>query len=420
MRKTWSLVAQTSVAKVLWVLATLVTTALTARFLGPDGRGVYVAAVSWVTTFSTLGYLSLSQVIVYLATGKDHEEWLPGVVGSLLAILGTVAIASWILVITLYFGTGGAAFKNLSGITLLCAFAGLPFLLWIENGNGILMAMGRLHVLNIAQVTGAVAAVLLTFLFLGPFKLGVPGGLIALAISQSAIVAISLGYVIKQVGTPRADRESTKALLTGGAKLHLNAVGTYLFTQANVIILNNYVAPSQTAYYQLALQLATGMQIIPLAVSTVAYSLVSRVGPDEAWPEHRKLLGQVLLLVLVLSIVAAIVAPFAVKLVFGAAFAPSVPLFRVLLLSTLGSTMAIVMAAQWIGRGYFLQSALLTLVLGTLVVIANLICVPRWGTGGAVWVTVGASGVSVLGNTAMALWIESRLRRRAEPAMPAG
>jgi O-antigen/teichoic acid export membrane protein len=410
MHKTWSLVAQTSVAKVLWVLATLVTTAMTARYLGPTGRGVYVAAVSWVTTFSTLGYLSLSQVIVYLATGKKHEDWLPAIVGSLITILGTVAVLSWVIVVSLYLVSGGAAFKNLSGMHLLVAFAALPFLLWIENGNGILMAMGRLHVLNLAQVAGGVTAVLLTFLLLGPLHLSVSGGLVAFVIAQSVVVAISLGYVMRQAGTPRVEREATKVLLTGGAKVHLNAIGTYLFTQANIIIINNYVAPSQTAFYQLALQLVAGMQIIPLAVSTVAYSIVSRDGPDRAWPEHRKLLAQVLLLVLVLSIIAAFVAPFAVRLVFGAAFAPSVPLFRVLLLSTIGSTMAIVMAAQWIGRGLFLQSAVLTFVLGLLVAAANLYCVPRWGMSGAVWVTVAASGFSVLGNTIMALWIESRLR----------
>lgn len=393
------------------MLATLVTTAMTARYLGPTGRGIYVAANSWVAAFSIFGFLSLSQVIVFLAAGKREEEWLPRIFGSLLAILGMIAIAGWAVAAALSAWRGGAVFKHLPPAAVVAAFVALPFMLWVENGNGILMALGELNVLNIAQVAGATAAVVLTFFAVGFFKGGVAAALLAFAAAQAVVVAISLGYITRRVEVIAFDRSAARELLTGGAKLHLNAIGSFLLTQGNVLILNNYRSPKETAYYQLAIQLVLGLQIIPLAVSTVAYSLVSRYGANGAWPHHRKLILQVVLLSCSLAVIGYFVAPFVIRVVFGVAFLPSVAPYRILLLSTAGMTFAIVMGAQWVGRGYLLQAALMTVMIGATGIVANIIVVPRWGAIGASWVTVGTYVISLVGNGIMALFVQRQWRR---------
>jgi len=409
--KTWNLIAQTSGAKIYWLLMSLVTTAVTARYLGPSGRGVYVAAVTWVNAFSTIGYLSLSQVVIFIATGKQKDEWLPKVFGTLLAILGTIAVLGWLTVAGMYLFSGGHIFHNLSPVVLFVSFIGLPAALWIENGNGTLMALNKLHVLNIGQMAGATAVVILTLVFVAWFKAGVIGALGAMVISQFLILAITMGYIGKEAKSTRVDRWAARELLTGGAKLHLNAIGTYLFSQANVLILNNYRTPKETAYYHLSVQLVTALQVIPTAVSMVAYSLVAQEGPDAAWPKHRKLLGEAVLLIVGLAAIAYFAAPFGVSLVFGKAFLPSVPLFRILLLSVIGMTMSTVMACQWIARGLFVHAAGLTLFVGGATVLANFLTVPKYGMVGAAWVTVGTYSVSVVGNGIMALWVQSRYRR---------
>lgn len=412
--KTWSLVAQTSAAKIYWMLAALVTTTITARFLGPDGRGIYVAATSWAAAFFTLSYLSLSQVVVFLATGRPQEEWLPRMLGSLLAIVAVISVGGWAVALAAYAFSGGRFFHHLSPSILVVALAALPLMLWIEYGNGILMAIGKVHVLNMGQVAGATANLLLTVLFVGFLKWQVVGGLGAIAIAQVLILVITLGFIVREAGVLRFDVSAVKELLKGGTKLHLNAVGTYLFSQANILILNNYRSPSETAYYQLAVQLVNAMQIIPMAASTVSYSLVAREGPDAAWPQHRKLLGEVLLVVALLAVIAYFVAPLIVPLIFGKAFATSVPLFRVLLFAVVGMTMSTVMACQWISRGLFLHAALLTVFVGGITVLANFLVVPRHGMAGAAWVTVGTYGISIVGNGIMVLWVQSRWRRYTE------
>jgi O-antigen/teichoic acid export membrane protein len=404
-------IAATSGARIYSALAALATTTITARYLGPSGRGQYVAAVAWVTAFSTIGYLSLSQVVVFLATGKRREEWLPRVAGTLAAIVAAATAAGWLAAFGLYAWRGGTLFRNLPPLLLIVCFSSLPLLMWIENGSGVLMAMERVDVMNVALVAAATAAPLLTLGTVAILHRGVTGALAALLISQAIAAGISFRHIAGAVPELRFDRGAARELLGGGAKLHLNAIGTYLFTQANVLILNAYRPPRETAYYQLAMQLVGAIQIVPMAASTVTYSIIARDGPNAAWPEHRNVLAAVLGIVVLLGAMAWTVAPWAVPFIFGTAFAPSVPLFRILLLASIGMTMSAVMAPQWITRGLFIEAAMLTLIVGAATVTANLLVVPRWGTTGAAWVTVGTYTFSIAGNGAMALWVQSRWRR---------
>ena len=60
MASKWRDVANTTRARVSVVVVQLLSTAITTRFLGPGGRGSLVATVAWMTTFATLGYLSMA------------------------------------------------------------------------------------------------------------------------------------------------------------------------------------------------------------------------------------------------------------------------------------------------------------------------------------------------------------------------
>jgi O-antigen/teichoic acid export membrane protein len=71
------------------------------------------------------------------------------------------------------------------------------------------------------------------------------------------------------------------------------------------------------------------------------------------------------------------------------------------------------MAPQWIGRGYFWQAAVTTLVVGAINLVANFMLIPSHGMRGAVIAFIGTYAFAVIGNGAMALWCESRTRRQA-------
>jgi len=118
------------------------------------------------------------------------------------------------------------------------------------------------------------------------------------------------------------------------------------------------------------------------------------------------------------SAVAFFAAPLAVRLLGGAAFAPAVPIFRILLLSMLGMTVSAVMGSQWISRGLFAQVSIIAVTLATIAVVANWLVVPTFGMYGAAWVTVGLYTLALFINGGLAVLISRRVNSgTAAPAV---
>lgn len=408
----WKAVALTSATKAYWMVGAMIVTVVTARVLGPHGRGVIAAATSWVAMFVTFGHLSLAHVVVSLLTDDDRTRRLGVLAGSMLAITAAVTLAGWATAWTLHAATRGEIFQHIAPGVLLVAFAGLPLLLWMENGNSLLMVLGDLKPLNFAQIAGTTTAIVLVAFAVGVAKQGVTAALAAMLVSYAVVVGLGLTRITREVGRPAASRRVIGELLSGGARLHLSAVGPFFFTHASVILLNHFRPVAEAGYFQLALQLTAATQIVPMSAGVVAYSLVARDGPDRAWPEHRRLVLQTMSYAALVAAVSYAVVPVIVPLLAGPAFVPAVPLVRILVLSIFGMSLATVMVPQWVGRGYFLRATALSLAAGVISVAGNWLSVPRYGMYACAWVMVVSYSVYLAANLAFAWWIEGRPRPR--------
>jgi O-antigen/teichoic acid export membrane protein len=411
MRELWFKIAHTGGATIVSMLASIAGLAITARVLGPAGRGVYAATLSWVTLFATLGTLSVGQVIIHHVAGRPEEEWLADVTGAAVTMLVVASLGGAVVLATLHITTHGRLFGAVPPASLALMFVALPFLLWNDIGRYILTALGRLTVSNWAQIGGALAGLAGIALFVLAMNAGVQGAIVAYILSTAAAALLTFRWVVRRSGGIQLRGAVLRRLLRGSAQLHFNAIGAYLFTQASVLVLNYYRSPAETGFYQLATQLFGLTLVVSSAVGAVAFELVARRGPDGAWPEQRRLLLHATVAACVLGAVAYVLAPFGVRLVAGEAFLPSVELFRFLLPALVGATFSTVIASQWIGRGLFLQAASLTLVVGLISVTCDLILIPSRGMRGALVSTLITYGVSVIGNGAMALWVQSRVGR---------
>src|SRR5207247_7200101 len=181
--RSWKAITLTSVSKAYWMVGAMIATIITARFLGPQGRGIIAAATSWVALFVTFGHLSLQHVVVYLLGPADREGNLPAVAGSVMAVTAVTALLGWAIAAAMGLITRGAAFEHIPLPALAVAFAGLPLLLWMENGNSLLIVLGDLRRLNLAQVVGTTAGIALVALAVGGLRRGVTAALGATLIS---------------------------------------------------------------------------------------------------------------------------------------------------------------------------------------------------------------------------------------------
>jgi O-antigen/teichoic acid export membrane protein len=412
MRELWRSIGFTSGARIYSVATGALGLVITARTLGPDGRGTVAAAFTWTALFSTVGYLSLGQVANHRATGKPTDEWLPRVLPALVAMTAIVTVAGWVVAALLYLFSGGHAFGEMPVYALVLAFATLPFLIWEQYGSWLLVAVGKISFYNRREVAGRTLGLILIALLVGLAGAGVAGALVALLISQAVVAAAGLGYLRRLVaGRVWFDRAFLRGMVLDGMKLHLNAVGTFLYLEGAILVVQAARGPSETGPFQVAVQLLTVAFLIPQATSMVLFGEVTRLGPNGAWPSNRRVLFILSGFMALLAAAGFLLAPTLIPLVFGDAFKSAVPVFQILVLGVVGQTFSAVMAPQWISRGLFWQSSLLTMALGLCHLLACILLVDAYGMKGAAYSLLGVYTVSVFGNGIMALWVEHRVRR---------
>lgn len=412
MRELLWTVAHTSGAKIYSLALAMITLSLTARWLGPEGRGQMVAITTWVTMFSTIGHLSLGQVAIHRATTHKDDRWLGEVIGSLLALTALFTVLCWSVAIAAYAITEGRFFGVLPKWLLFISFAALPLYIWEQYGSNLLILSNQIGIYNKYQVIGRTVGLLLLIVFVSWLSFGVPGAIYSAIIGQFVVAISGIRFLYSQTGGRiRAVKTEVAALLNGGIKLHWNAIGVVAFGSADILIINHFRGAQEAGYYQLASQLIAVMLIIPQAASVIMYGKIASTGPDAAWVLHKKILIYTVAFIITGSICTCILAPWIVILVAGAKFMSSVAVFRWLLLAVTGMTFSIIMAPQWVCRGFFLQAALLTIVVGSSSTLANFILVPRYGMLGATWSAIGAYSLSVLLNIGMAVFCDKKSRK---------
>ena len=411
MRELWFNISLRSGAQVYSLLTSLLSLALTARWLGPEGRGIVAAVITWQALFSTLGHLSLGQVALHQATKQRGQVWLPAILGSLLLMTAVITLLAWGVATGLYLSTGGALYNGLEPKLLILGFLALPLAIWERYGSSLLMALDKVSIYNRAQMIGGTAGLVLILLAWWG-RLGIAGVLFAGLLSQTLTSLIGTGYLLRQAGRSTRPQWSTiKTLLTGGFALHLSAVGSFLVMSSDVLIINYYRGPVETGYYQLAVKLVSIMLIIPGSANLLLYGKVAQIGPDKAWEYQRKIVAALLVVMAVLSVIAASLAPWGITFFAGKAFEEAVPAFQLLLMVFLGMSFAALMAPQWIGRGLFWQVSLISLFVGGGNLVGGLLLVPRYGMYGSIYGTLVTYFFATFIHAGLAVWCELRFRR---------
>ena len=412
----WANIAHTSGAKIYSMLTSVLILAMTARLLGPEGRGYIAAIITWVGLFSTVAHLSLGQVALHRMAGDVKNSGFGGMLGTLMLIAVCVTLVCWLVALTIYWQDWRGMFSGLPPAALIVGFIALPFLIWEQYGSSLLMGLGRIRIYNRYQMVGRTLSMVSVIVLVGWLGQGVVAVMQASLLGQVVVALGGLGFLTRYARRNHAKCRPSKAeaaaLLSGGAKLHLNAIGVYLFTSVNILMLNHFHGAEQTAYYQLAAQLTGLMMIIPSAACMVMYGEVARVGADEAWPANKRLLTQLTLGMILLGVCAAVLAPWAIVLVAGEPFRPAIEPFQLMLLGVVGMSFSTLMSPQWIGRGYFWQTAVLTLLVGIVNFMAGLWLIPLHGINGAICAFLGTWMFAIVGNGSMFVHCEMKAKRK--------
>jgi O-antigen/teichoic acid export membrane protein len=415
MRELWRLIIQTGGARAYSLVTGVLVVALTARYLGPEGRGILAALTTWATGFATLFHLSLGQVALHKAGGSLDRRWLDESFAALVFWCGAATVMAWGSAVLLHLLTAGRIFNGIDPWLLAIGLLLVPLIIWEQYSSALLMALNRLDVANTYQVVGrtvTLATAAISLFFIGPWV----ACIVAANFLGQGVVALGGIRTMQQNYAGSIAVKYLPDLLRNGLKLHFNAIGTFLFASFDILIVNHFAGPIETGYYQLGVQLLAVLMVLPQAASSALYAKVAAIGPDRAWLIQRSIVIQTMFLVMVIIFIAAWLAEDIVLLIAGAEFAPTVDVFRWQLLSVLGMSLAAIMAPQWIGRGLFRTASALTLLFGTINISLSLWLVPEHGMFGAAWASALTFVVAIFTNGTFAWWCNRRAVAQIEVA----
>lgn len=305
-------VASTIGARVVIVLAGLVTGVVTARVLGPEGRGAYFLAVTLAGFVVQFGNLGLPSANTYLVAGEPRR-------------LPVLAVNScWVSVAVLLLSGGAFWIVSLAtdadiGVLVLAACLGAANLLFLLTSN-LLVGVGRIGAFNATQIAGnclALAGVLAAAVLAGSVVSFLLSGVAAVGIAAAAVLLLLLRG---RQASPTFDL----GVFREGIVYSLRAYGVtilgFIVLRGNVFIVQWLSPAEQLGVYSVAVQIADVIGILPVSMALVLFPALVRQEEARYRSMQQQLRIAALLMLAACIGSAALVRP-AVDLAFGPEYA---------------------------------------------------------------------------------------------------
>jgi O-antigen/teichoic acid export membrane protein len=386
-------VAGTFATRILLVAAGLATSVLTARALGPEGRGLCAVAATIGTLGAQFGNLGLHASNTYYVS-RDRSL-LPALVGNSLLVSfagGSFgAVAAWTAV-SIWPGLA-----PVRGWLLVLALAGIPLGLAQMLIQNLLLGIGEVRAYNAIDVAAKIGWVCLIglLILLRPVtpEIIVGAGMVTLAFSLVWALRHLRGHLKQR---PAARLSLFRETIRYGFKAYLAAFFAFLVLRIDLLMVQYLVGAEAAGQYSIATSMADFVRLLPVVVGTILFPELSAMPSQaERWRLARKATVLMGLLMLVVVIVAAVLAEPLVRLLYGPAFAPAVPAFVWLMPGTFFLAVEVVAVQFLNSSGFPKQVVGIWGACSVTNISLNLWAIPRYGAVGAA-VTSSASSLLVL------------------------
>lgn len=354
---------------------TVVSSAVSARVLGPSGRGVLAVSLGFALILAQVGNAGLTSANPYF-TAREPDAvrqiitntlWLTALI-SLGVVAGGLAIALLV----------PALVRGVSALELALAMGVVPTTLGMTCLQGVLLGEGRTLAFNAIELASNVAYVVLLVVGLYVLRFGVVGVLV-LTLGRSGLGTAWCLAVLNRRHRPlplSPDLALIRRLLTYGARVYVANLLAFLVIRADLLLVNAYRGASQAGLYSVTVAIADALYIVPTAFAVNLFPRVARGGSSE---RSADVFRKVAILFAGLCLVSALLARPAIGLVYGSRFDGAATLFYWLVPGTYCLGMLNVLAQHFAGRGFPLPAVLVWFVGLGVNLAMNLILLPKHG-----------------------------------------
>ncbi len=379
---------------------------LTARHLGPTGRGEIAVAftVAYATAkLADLGTSTSGRIHLLI---RDDPINASDVFSLTLALIPLQAMLAALVVGVLSWSS-----LNLSwGFSL--AVIGLSVAIMIfRSAVSILYGLRRYWVVMVAETVVAVVEVVVLAILLRSGRLTATSAVMTMAFGSALCGACLVGQpgVLTRGGRKKLTTH-WRVLCVDGISPMIGAVSFFMALRLDRLILAMTAGAYSVGIYTVALAIPETLRILPKAVGQVIADR-GRSGVDSIATVrlHCRLviLGHVLILG-VLAIVGSTLLPLA----FGEGFREARDVLMVVTIAEAFLSVHLMQQALLVSFGSYHGIGVPRVIGGVFMVVLNLVMIPKWGLYGAAWACL--IGYGVLAATSV-LWMNRELRRVAAP-----
>lgn len=373
----------------------LVAAAVTARVLGPTGKGYYSTLLLLGGVFVVCFSAGLGEAAIVL-TGRRRFPGDVAFPATVLAI-GVLSIAGGVVFVLVAHLVVGAESANDRAAVL---FGGVLTTLGVQYNTAAAFLLGQERVVVVA-VLAMVASGLSTvalWILMAAAGLGAAGALLG-GIVGSGVALVATLVHLRRSGfriRPRWSGTYLRAALPFGASLQVSNLLVMMTARVDLVFVYRLAGPSEAGWYSVALTIGTIVASVPTALSYASFPRLATLDNDQAQVLIPQVFRVGIVAALACGAALALATPVVVPLVFGSAYSGAVG--ATLLLIPGG----VLWSGQWIlcrasaARGVARPLLVSFLASCATMVVLDLVLIPSFGSIGAASASLVASAVGLL------------------------
>lgn len=390
-------VCTTTITQAVILLFTVITSAITARYLGPAGKG-QLAMVFMVPSMlgMFLGFGLGPSNVYHISAGRLPLHKLTANATSF-SVIGTLIGFSIVLFILL-FDFLPILLPGISKKYLLLGMIALPLGLFTGNFGAMMQGLQRIYTINILGFLGSILSVVFMSLLLIVLGWGIIGAMIA-SLSVQSVMLIITGFLLKKEGAqfrPQWDIRVIKPTFNYGLKCYVGNLLQFFNYRLDMFIVNFFLGPAGVGIYGVSVVMAELLWQIPNAASFVifpkaansSHETMNRFTPRVFWIILTITTGGAFLL--------AIFGKLVISLVFSDAFLAAYKPLLVLLPGVVVLGAAKVLTNDIAGRGFPHYNSITSGMSLVATIVLDLILIPKWGIVGAALASTASYSLTFL------------------------
>ncbi len=370
---------------ILKLVVGLVISVVTARALGPEGRGEYNLLILIITTLTTLFNFGIPGSNTYFVAQKKIEK------GKLMR--ASFFIAVWLslfsfLLLYILYRTDYLRYLfpvDKLTTTMVVSFAIIPIVFFNVFAQGIIVGENKIYLNNYiylgSQTTQAVTLAV-------AYALGILSVQLAIALFAASnvvsfvIIAVSYRSTFFDIASHKMEWREYKQLLVFSTPLQAGNIIQFLNYRLGAFIVNFFLGAASVGLFFMALNLVEILWLLSTSMAAVLLPTVAAQHENSKEISVKAAFAS-FALTLAAAVLALFIAPFAIVHLFGKDFAGSVAPFLILLPGITIFSLTNVLAAYMTGIGKPGLNTVISFVALIITVVLNVVLIPRYGISGA-------------------------------------